>query len=465
MITFIHVASKSAIATGPDHEIPILPVGMIALANHLKRNGFSSEILHLATETKIANNFDIVKYITRNNRKLLCFDLHWHFQSRSVIDTVIEIKKQIPLCHIILGGFTASIYAEEILETFEQVDFIIKGDAEVPLLRLVKTIISEEKNFSEIPNLVWRLNDNLISNEQTYTVTPNIIDSLNFGDCRIIKHFEKYYEYFSSKCLFNECCEKVFFYVCGRGCPVNCSYCGGSKISQQLINRRGKIIWISIPSIIREIRTSITQGFRNYWICFDPLPESNYYINLFESIKKEKLEIGMIFECWALPTKQFIEAFASTFNPERSRIIVSPDTGSDEVRKKNKGYYYSNQDLIEILKHLNQRGVHVQLCFTAGLPFEKKGDIEKTVQLIKFIKKNFPKIAIAAAPIASEPGAPWLLDKQRYGLKSSLNSFMDFYLQHKAGIFPEETEYLTAKEIKKAIRRYNSEAGALSHPK
>ena len=44
---------------------------------------------------------------------------------------------------IFLGGFTASLFAEEIMLNYPQIDAIIRGDAEVPIVKLCMALNDE----------------------------------------------------------------------------------------------------------------------------------------------------------------------------------------------------------------------------------------------------------------------------------------------------------------------------------
>ena len=78
------------------------------------------------------------------------------------------------------------------------------------------------------------------------------------------------------------------------------------------------------------------------------------------------------------------------------------------------------------------KGVNVDLFYSPGLPSEKAEDLEETARLISFIKSNFPHVqGIRTFNIEMEPGAPWQLQPERFGVRTNLRIFSDFYCYHK----------------------------------
>jgi len=67
------------------------------------------------------------------------------------METVKKIKAAFPQTYILLGGFTASFFHEEIMRNFDGVDGIIRGEAEVPILELANCAPAGEDNLFSVP--------------------------------------------------------------------------------------------------------------------------------------------------------------------------------------------------------------------------------------------------------------------------------------------------------------------------
>ncbi|MFP4656262.1 MAG: radical SAM protein [Candidatus Woesearchaeota archaeon] len=436
-----------------NNEILLVPLGLVALSNYLKDNGLECEIIHTGVERLLNPYFNLIDFLKEEDAKVVSLPLHWHQQSHSTISLAKQIRQNIPECKIILGGFTASFFHEEIMDKFQEIDFIIRGDSEQPLLNLVRSDFEEER-LRLIPNLSWRSGKGIRHNPQTYTTSQKILDSLRFSDLISMKNGEAY-----SKTRINNpdsilsASEGIFYYNTGRGCPVNCSFCGGSNVSQCMINKRNKVMTISEDAILRELSAARESGMEIWYTCFDPFPYTHYYPRLFRKIRERGINLASQFECWALPTREFIDEFEKTFRKDLSQIIISPETGSDEVRKKNKGFFYTNKELLQCMNYINGKGISIVLYMTAGLPFEHKRDVAKTAKLIDYIKKKFDDVEINVLPIGIEPASPLFMNPEKYSVIAKRFSFSELEKIHeKEGDPNYETKELSAEEIKRLIR-------------
>ena len=117
--------------------IKSMPVGLLAMADFLVKNGKSCEIVNLGVESIVDDQFDIIKYIKDSNAKVVAISLHWHYQSFDVIELAKKIKGGLPHIDIVLGGFNASFFAEEIMEN-KRFSNLVPGQAIVDdhLLRI-----------------------------------------------------------------------------------------------------------------------------------------------------------------------------------------------------------------------------------------------------------------------------------------------------------------------------------------
>ena len=130
------------------------------------------------------------------------------------------------------------------------------------------------------------------------------------------------------------------------------------------------------------------------------------------------------------------------------------------VRKKNRGRYFSNKELLVVLEYLEKKKIKTYIAFTAGLPFEKKADMLMTLELTHVIRERFSNTEINADIITLEPAAPWFLYKRKYGIISKKRSFDDFCLDHEnKGVLPGyRTQWLSEKDIRSALALYRAQA-------
>ncbi len=438
-ILFLHIPKSVS-----KPSIMFIPLGTVALANFLKEKGHDSSIVNAYVEKQLDESFDPVKFVKEKGFKTICIPLHWHFQTYDALETARKIKKEVPDSTIILGGFTATYFADEILKEYGFVDFVVRGDAETPLLDLV-----EGKEHEKIPNLAWRNNKKITLNPLDYKIGQETLNKLNFTDFSLISHLKEYQRLGLPKTDKDN--KWLFVYNPGIGCNTNCSYCGGSCSSQKRLNGREKALFVDVEKAVSELKNLAMHSMGVWCVTFDPVPKSDYYIKLFKRLRGEKISIRCKFEAWCLPTKEFVDEFEKTF-VEGSEILLSPETGSEKVRKINKGFYFSNEEFLNILKYADDKGVRCRIYFTAGLPGEGMEEFKQTLILVNRIRTETKHAIAHAVPIEIEPASPMYMEREKYKVKSKRQSIRDFYNTHKkqSGI-GYSTEHFSEEDIPELV--------------
>lgn len=410
----------------------VMAMGLFALAEWIERKKYTARIIHLGIEKMIDPGFSIIQYLKNKNVKLIAVSLHWAQQSSSCIKMINEIKSSYPGIKIVLGGFTASYFAKEIMKRFKSVDYIIRGEAEIPLAIMLKQLSRRDISESAVPNMVWRNDEKIVCNKLTYVAREKDINELNFTNFSLMDNFQ-YYKNIGGRGVWG-LSEKATgkinnapFPLCiGRGCAVNCSFCGGSKMSQKIINNRRSIVYRKPEKVMESINEALAAGYRSFFICFDPHNSRGYYRKLFYLIRKSKLKIQMGFGCWRLPTKEFIDAFKNSFK-DGSYLEISPESGSERLRKLNKGYYYSNKRLIDILKYLKKINLPSNVYFAHPLPFSTSKDIwitDKFIAMLKIISGGVHDIIVHK--LSFDPGSPMFVNPKRYNIIARYKKFIDY---------------------------------------
>ena len=132
---------------GPYMTINLLPMGTFALADLAARNGYTTEILHMGLEWIKTGRFSPADHLKNKKVQVAALPLHWHQQSYDVLETARVIKQEQPDVLLVLGGATASFFHHEIMASYPQVDAIIRGDAEKPLLALMRSEVRQGRRI------------------------------------------------------------------------------------------------------------------------------------------------------------------------------------------------------------------------------------------------------------------------------------------------------------------------------
>jgi radical SAM superfamily enzyme YgiQ (UPF0313 family) len=445
---FVHVPKRASYYKPLDDFMFVnyLPMGVFALCDLLNKNGIVSRIKHAGLETILDENFSIANWVKEQNIKVVGISLHWHYQSFDVIDVAEKIKRASPETVILLGGFTASRFPREILENFAAVDAIIIGDAEGSIVPFTQAVLRGERDFSAIANCAWRNGDEIVENAISFTAQPADLQELDFANLSLLDHYEQYRDYFRLPMFWMNNAdmkenmkrkigaEKLFPLAVGRGCLVNCTFCGGSHAAHKRLFNREQPIFRTVDSVVDTMQKALSYGYTGFIVCFDPDPQDDaYYIELMAEVRRRGIYCGFSFETWGLPTPAFVDAFAQTFDLKHSYIALSPETGVEEIRRKNKGIYYTNQQLFEAMDYLQAKNVPTLIYLTMGIPGETFAHVQQTTQFAKQLRRRYRKIlqGLFCLQVQIEPTSAIFESPADYDITSSRASFMDFYRSHR----------------------------------
>jgi radical SAM superfamily enzyme YgiQ (UPF0313 family) len=173
----------------------------------------------------------------------------------------------------IFGGHHATAQDDVILERHTDVDFVIRGEGEVALSKLLKH--HGEPNL--VPNLTFRCGKNIRRTVDAPLLDQQILDKLDpMLDAG---------ELLSPPGKFNR-----VTYVSARGCPLKCSFCA---VRDSAIRAK------SVPAVIKDLRRLVyEQGYERIAI------EDNFFahskrrtLDLCTAIKDLQKEVSFSWDC------------------------------------------------------------------------------------------------------------------------------------------------------------------------
>jgi len=454
----------------------VMPMGTLGLADMLDKQGYTTRVIHTGLEEMCDRSFSIETLLKNHDISVAAIDLHWYvhaFDAIRIADTV----KQFSDAFVILGGFTASFFAQEILSQFKSVDAVVSGDAEVPLLELLKHL--SNGRLDEVPNLTYRYGHSLKKSDRRFVAETPDLDRLDFSNFSLLSNFNKYRTVISQLGDLDPFAHKARLktqgWLClGRGCSMNCSYCGGGKNAFSILTGRQAPVYRSQQKVVETLAIFQEEKICCAYMDFDPCPEKReYHLDLFALVQKERIDISAEFLLWSLCDKELLTDFKRTFNPLYSTIALSPESGSESVRKNNKGIYYSNKDLFRWLDDVKEESIPVQLYFSSGLSGETQYNFQDTIKVGKRIVEKYPVVSISCNPIEMEPACPRFMSPREHGVIPEFTRFFDFYDTFKRlaeGVPPSSrlgyrTDQLSEPEIIGLSQRFREEVRLTEYEK
>jgi len=203
------------------------PVGFNSITGCLVRNGIETRVINLAYRMLTDSHYDCEKVIKRLKPTAFGIDLHWLPHAHGAIEIAKICKRSHPQIPVILGGYSATYFHREILSTYPQVDFILRGDStEESILELMRCL-KEDRSHDHIPNLSWRDSTGRIhSNPITYP--QNAADEYYNDYLCMFRMAFKYRDIKSQIPFIGWWDYPITAIMTVRGCTQNCAICGGS---------------------------------------------------------------------------------------------------------------------------------------------------------------------------------------------------------------------------------------------
>ncbi|MBU2511545.1 radical SAM protein [bacterium] len=432
-----------------------VPIGMLSLAEYQDRHGYKVMIDNLGDRMVTVPGFDVEQHIKNWSAQIFAIGLHFQQHSQGAIEIARLCKKFHPNSLVMLGGLTATCFHEEIIEKFECVDIIIRGEAEKPLLQFLRAYEKEGK-VTSAPNLTYRDDNGEIH------VTPMMeasqdLDDFEFTRFDLIEPKTSIYP--------PDSVHRYSLEVC-RGCIYNCTICGGSAYTYKKYLGMSKPAFRSPAKIVADMKKLNNQGIKFIGLFQDMrMAGKKYWQELVATLIKEKPEIERLsLDLLAPADEEFIRAIAGI---GRQVIFhLCPDTGSDSVRRLL-GKHYSNEALLETMRICYKYQIPVTNFFSVGLAGETDEQMHETWDLwakldhmdheahlkghFGDIDKSVPIGGQILGPIVLDPGSQAFDAPEKFGFKLLYKNFEEYHQALSQPSWHQWINYETRERDKDAI--------------
>jgi radical SAM superfamily enzyme YgiQ (UPF0313 family) len=335
-----------------------VPVGILSLSAYLALKNFKTEIIdyqHFDT-IKPYDPESIFEFLSSASSKIIGISI----MTKDLPGTLIAcgmLKKAEPDRVIILGGPGPTGAAKSIIEKFDSIDFVVRGEGEHTLSELMETIRDGGK-FDKIAGLVFRQDGRVISNPTRPRIeNPDAIPLPDYSKIDKLNY-------------------NIVYIPSTRGCSHFCTFCDQPALWQ------GREIRRSLDSLFSEI-DFITQKLSAKWeiafsdneFCADPAR--------FEEFSRRYREKGYKF---GFSMDRRIDSIDEHFLQESRRIncnliLYGVESGSGKVLKEiRKGF--SPESIKPGLMLSSGYMLNSIASFMFSYPFETLADFLDTANII-----------------------------------------------------------------------------------
>jgi hypothetical protein len=171
------------------------------------------------------------------NAKIIIIDIHWYLSLLGAVELARKIRRLNPEVKIVAGGITASEYAKTLVDSFD-IDYVVRGDAEIPLPSLVAALLNDQKNIKLVPNIIGKQG---FETPWDYYLTQSDLDKNEFYD---IDFFPAH----KTRIINIHKRNKGWppgaypYLIPFRGCPLDCEPCAGGKGEQKKLFKRERVV-------------------------------------------------------------------------------------------------------------------------------------------------------------------------------------------------------------------------------
>ncbi|MBU2560060.1 B12-binding domain-containing radical SAM protein [archaeon] len=283
-----------------------------------------------------------------------------------------EIKNALPDTHINLVGTHPTALPEETLQGSNGVDSVCRGEYELTLLDLAKTLDAGD-TLMGVDGLSFKLDEEVINNRERELLKD--LDELPFVS-KVYKRHLDVGDYFYASLRYPQ-----VTILTARGCPYNCSFCNAPFKNSYRARSVGNVIE-ELKYIKKEL-----PGVREVMFEDETFPANQKRtVELCDLMLKEGIKLK-----WSCNVR--VDTKPETLKNMKKagcRLLCvgfeSPtQTALDGVGKKT-----TKEKQVDFMKNARSTGLLVNGCFILGLPNDTKDSIRET---INFAKKLNPDTA------------------------------------------------------------------------
>jgi radical SAM superfamily enzyme YgiQ (UPF0313 family) len=409
--------------------VAIMAAGLPALAAHLTDHGFATRVWDLRSERLASIERDLARDL--RGVRLLGISVHWFYQLPAALDLARRARKSGFEGFIVLGGFTASLFAAELVRDNDVLDGVLRGDGERPLLALARQVHARRPRLDRVENLVYRSRGRVRRNAFSYVGSRERIDALDFGRLCLVDNLDAHLAWSSwreitdgSRAIHARL--SPTFYLCGgRGCSVACATCGGGRNAHRAHSRRRSVAFRSPGRIVDDVEQALEYGVGAVHACFDPAPNGPHWHAFMDGIEERGIRTNMIFESFSLPDRRFLERFAAVFS--EGLVVISPETASERVRRRIRGFPFTNRELTRTLELVVELGLSAQVFLGYFAPTEGLAGLHRSRAWARHLAGRFgPAVEVLHYPFSTDPGSPLQRRPGSLGMRCSLRGAADY---------------------------------------
>jgi len=198
------------------------PLGILELAAYLENRDKDVEIEVLDCQAKGWGWKEFERHVESSNPDIVAPSALATCNAYAVIRTAETVKKVNLEIKTVIGGQHFTATAGESLETYPEIDIIVRGEGEQTFTQLVQELKKKRPNFSKIKGISFRHNGKSVHNPPQPLIKN--LDDLPMPGYHFVKDYVGKYHF-----TMMAGAQRYALIEASRGCPHKCTFCSQWK--------------------------------------------------------------------------------------------------------------------------------------------------------------------------------------------------------------------------------------------
>lgn len=421
------------------------PVGFNSITECLVKNKIETRIINLAYRMLTDSKYDCKKAIKGLRAMAFGIDLHWLPHAHGAIEIAKICKEIHPWTPVILGGYSATYFHEEILTLYPQVDYILRGDSTEESLLELMHCIKNNRPINHISNLSWRDSSGQI-HSNPIICSPDSADNYYNDYLCMFRMAFKYMDIKSQIPFIGWWEYPITAIMTVRGCTQNCAICGGSAHAMQGLCKRKKPSYRSPSKVIQDVKRMASYTSAPIFLIGDlNQAGADYSSSVLDRLKAERIKNDIVLELFNYAPESFFKQ-ASQACPNLN-FEMSPESHDEEIRRLA-GKHYKNSEIEQNIEWALSYGAKkFDIYYMTGIPGQTYNSVMETIDYCEYLMKRFDsRLMPFISPLAPfiDPSSLVWDDPERYGYKLFYKSFEE----HRKALLHPSWKYILSYETK-----------------
>jgi len=405
-------------------------------AGFIRGKGFKVDVLDSNAENLTPE--ESAEEVVRRDPKLVNIVVYgWHPSASTQLMTSVgllckDVKKRNPSIKIILTGVHPGALPERTLNE-EECDYVAEGEGFLTVLGL-----AEDRELSEIPGL-WYCQDFEIKHNPRAENIKDLDLELPEVAWDLLDLKSGKYKAHNWHCLHDLDSRGSYASIStSLGCPFNCKFCVINSPFGKPLHRTWSPEWVlkQLDILVKEY------GIKNIKF-IDELFVLNpeHFMKIAEGI----IERGYDINIWVYSRVDTIkdEHLATLKKAGFNWFCIGYEAGNDEVRKSVSKGNFTDDNIREVTKKVQDAGINIIANFLVGLETDDIESMQQTLDMALDLNCEFMNVYCAAA----YPGSRLYNEVIAKGVRVP-DKWHD-YAQHAYNFIPLPTNHLVPEQVLK----------------